>query len=531
MLSKNFGEFLSNQRNSAGLSLEQLAGLVDSSKSTLSRLENNDIPKPFKGNIRRIILKVAEILCRSNKETRRFLDLASIEQSLLTEIEEVQLGFISPITSGSPDELPTLERLKYNHKEILKQLSDREAALGVSNSHPSLKLKLQEHTNAIQEIERRIDVLYNRSDALDELMIQSTPVYHVETVGGRIVVGNSYGEEIDPVLKSTSLYTLASDNAKWLMQIADVEKFAVDDCILLVNSPDFKGWNANEIETILLSKPVPFPDDLTEVQREKISIIDKHYFNQLHYRLVSATPAFSELDHLKITLAPIGFFDYFSVNPFFDEPLINALDGSKISIRQKYGNTALTYSSTDKGTSLIPAPVSIQCIVLTQDQQIILMQRSHAVAFYPGHWSASFEETMNAPVDSNEKRPQQGDTNFLAGALRGLEEEFAISVSDVVRVKVLSLNIEYLTLSSDVITLIELDITAEEMKQNWLLRAKHREEASKFALLPADLNAIIDKLFTRTLWHPTSRMRLIQFLFYQYGIDEVLHVLKERRAK
>src|SRR5436309_15085068 len=98
-----------------------------------------------------------------------------------------------------------------------------------------------------------------------------------------------------------------------------------------------------------------------------MSAIEKHYFNVPQYRLVSATPAFSELDHLKIVLAPLGFYDYFSLIPFFDEPLLTALDGSKVFIRQKYGNTALTYSSTDKGISIIPAPISIQCIVITGD--------------------------------------------------------------------------------------------------------------------------------------------------------------------
>src|ERR1700693_1939020 len=45
-------------------------------------------------------------------------------------------------------------------------------------------------------------------------------------------------------------------------------------------------------------------------------------------------------------------------------------DGSKISIRQKCGVAVLMYSSTDKSTSLIPAPISIQSVVVTEDQQI-----------------------------------------------------------------------------------------------------------------------------------------------------------------
>jgi transcriptional regulator with XRE-family HTH domain len=105
---RNFGSFLSNLRSSAGLSLEELAKLVESSKSTLSRLENDDVPQPFKGSIRKLVIALAEILCTSKKETDRYLELASIDKSLLTETEEIQLGFTPRITSGSPEVVDNL---------------------------------------------------------------------------------------------------------------------------------------------------------------------------------------------------------------------------------------------------------------------------------------------------------------------------------------------------------------------------------------------------------------------------------------
>jgi hypothetical protein len=94
---------------------------------------------------------------------------------------------------------------------------------------------------------------------------------------------------------------------------------------------------------------------------------------------------------------------------------------------------------------------------------------------------------------------------------------------------VLSLNVEYLTLSIDVITLVKVDLDAEEIKQNWLLRAYHRDEASKFGLVSTKLANVVDRLFTRTLWHPSARMRLIQFLFNAYGIDEVAKAIKVKK--
>ena len=74
-----------------------------------------------------------------------------------------------------------------------------------------------------------------------------------------------------------------------------------------------------------------------------------------------------------------------------------------------------------------------------------------------------------------------------------------------------------------------IGLTAEEFRQSWLLKAWDRDEASKFALLSTDLSAVVNKLFSRTLWHPTARMRLIQFLFYRYGVDEVAAAIKEKK--
>jgi transcriptional regulator with XRE-family HTH domain len=527
---RNFGAFLSNLRSSAGLSLEELALLVDSNKSTLSRLENDDLPQPFKGPTRKLVIALAEILCTSKKETKRYLELAGMDQSLLTETEEIQLGFAPYIPANSPEETTTLERLEHTYRQLLAQLETRETKLGISQSPPNLKLKIQEYTNILHEIEKKLDKIYHREEPVELEAVQATLVHYAEAPEGKLVVGHQYGESLSAAIQSYNLYTLSSSNARWLMQLADVERFAVDDCIILTNSKNFEGWTHDEIKTTVLRMHLPVPDDLERLRQKKLSVIEKDFYNSSHYRLASFTPSFSDLDRLEVTLAPLGFHEYYSLTPFFDDPLLTTIDGTKVSIREKYGNTALTYSSTDRGTSLIPTPVSIQCVVITQDEQVLLMRRSSSVAFYPNHWSASFEETMNAPGTDRKGKPSRSDdADFFTGAIRGLDEEFAIQPDAVESIKVLSLNTEYLTLSVDVITLIKLHLTAEEIRQSWLLKAWDRDEASKFALLPTDLQSVVNKLFSRTLWHPTARMRLIQFLFHKYGVDEVAAAIKERK--
>jgi transcriptional regulator with XRE-family HTH domain len=529
---KHFGDFLANLRSSADISQADMAILVDTSRSTISRMENNEIPRPFTGIMRRVVLNLAEILCTSKKETERYLELAEIDDSLLTETEEAQLGFMRQIVQGTQGEKEDLERWERVYEQRLHYLEGRAAALRVSSLPYNLKMRIQEYTNILAELHSRIDRLYNRGEFIDPAIVDAVQIQYAETIEGRVTVGYQYGVEQDNSVIPGNLYSLASSNARWLMQRTNVERFAVDDCIVLTRSRNFDGWNPDEIKTTVLNKPLPIPDDLKAVIQAKIPLIARDYFNGHHYRLAAYTPLYSYRGHLEITLAPLRFYEYYSLTPFLDELLLKGLDGSDISIRQKYGNTALTYSLTEKGTSLIPTPISLQCIVVTKDQQILLLLRSPSVAFYPNHWSASFEKSMNAPGLDRRGNPSRSDNaNFFAGALRGLEEELAIPADAVENIKMLSLNVEYLTLSVDIIIFVKVGLTGEEIRQGWVLKAWDMDEASQFDLLSTDLHAVVDKLFSRTLWHPTSRMRLIQYLFHTYGIDEVAKAIKAREAQ
>jgi hypothetical protein len=189
--------------------------------------------------------------------------------------------------------------------------------------------------------------------------------------------------------------------------------------------------------TTTLSTPLPIPEDIEAARKERLPAIEKNFTNSSHYRLFSYTPAFSDRKGLEVTLAPPGFHDYYTLATILDEPLLTAPDGSKISIRHKYGRTAFTYSSAGHETCLIPSPVSLQCILITRDQQIVLMQRSSSVAFYPHHWSASFEETMNAPGPDPKGIQRPGDHDFFECAIRGLEEEFGITAEAIEDIKIL----------------------------------------------------------------------------------------------
>lgn len=78
------------------------------------------------------------------------------------------------------------------------------------------------------------------------------------------------------------------------MQRASVEWFAVDDCVI---SENFKGWVLHEIRTTMFTNPLPIPDDLVKIRREKKQQSQNIASKAPHYRLVPATPAFSEFAH------------------------------------------------------------------------------------------------------------------------------------------------------------------------------------------------------------------------------------------
>jgi len=77
-------------------------------------------------------------------------------------------------------------------------------------------LKIQEHRNTLQAVQKRIDVLNNKAETSNE--IQTVRLHTAEVLEGKIVVGHQYGEELNTDIVQYSLYKLASQNARSLMQ-------------------------------------------------------------------------------------------------------------------------------------------------------------------------------------------------------------------------------------------------------------------------------------------------------------------------
>src|SRR5215471_10582354 len=76
------------------------------------------------------------------------------------------------LSLGLPDECANLERLERLYEQLLNHLESKETELGVGDAPPNLKLKIQEYTNILQEIRKRLDKLANRAEPDEPLFRQ-----------------------------------------------------------------------------------------------------------------------------------------------------------------------------------------------------------------------------------------------------------------------------------------------------------------------------------------------------------------------
>ena len=166
---RNFGPFLYNLRTSAGLSLDELAKLVDSSRSSISRLENNGVPQPFKGTTRKTVIKLAEILCTSKHEIKRYLEFAEIDPSLLTEAEQIQVGFAPaiPRAGDTPDNIAALQHFENIYRQLLSQLETKKREVGENSIPLNINLKIQEYTRVLNTIQKKLHSTNKQSTTED----------------------------------------------------------------------------------------------------------------------------------------------------------------------------------------------------------------------------------------------------------------------------------------------------------------------------------------------------------------------------
>jgi transcriptional regulator with XRE-family HTH domain len=247
-----FGDFLASLRTSAGLPLEDLAVLADSSKSTISRLENEGVSYPLRSTVRKQIISLAEILCGSPKDSERYLDLLGMRRSHLTEAEEVQLGFIPVIQRGIAEEEHDLIRLQHIYEQRLTDLGERAAR--IKRVPACLEIKLRHYTDNLNEIKERLEHLHNRKKLPAAKALQLSPANliteslillnfaHPLTESQKASIEELTGVSLDKILDIPTYINEAEPLAPQIADLLDSINLTHEEwhaCHILVNPPGY----------------------------------------------------------------------------------------------------------------------------------------------------------------------------------------------------------------------------------------------------------------------------------------------------
>lgn len=298
-----------------------------------------------------------------------------------------------------------------------------------------------------------------------------------------------------------------------IVEKANLEAFIFDGNGLLVASPNYKGWASVEIDIKYSQTSWELPLELQAPSKLEYSKLRSSRFT--NGRLLGLDSFKYDPDSLqKVTLhlSPITFFEYYSVYKIAHQPFLLE-ENSLVTPMERYGAEAIRLKESD-GNNKKPLPniVNAHCILLTEDQKIVLMRRSNTVGFLPGHWSASFEETM-----------EETDQGLFSNAARGVYEEFGSSIGDSIGdIKVLSLNFEYHSMALTPFCLIKVDKDFEAVKESWK-SAQDSAEANKMGFVPLDIDDASKLMLETRLWHPSSRKRILECLFFEFGVENTIN--------
>jgi glucose-1-phosphate thymidylyltransferase len=349
-----------------------------------------------------------------------------------------------------------------------------------------------------------------------DLRIEESRLKAVEAPQGLLTLGHRPLQTI-PAEAFYVLESFGSAQVKLFASAADIDTLIIDGTLLLVASQDYQGWRPHDIKITVQDLPWHLSSEVEEILVSECSELGSDRFvNNKLYSVRSYVPPVEHSGVLSVNLSYVSFFDYYRIWKVVHEPArLLGSGGRRVSILDSYGPQMVKLLQTVDGNSILPTIVNIQCAVITRDQFVVLMKRSSTVGFVPGHWSASFEETMTAE-----------DTDFHTTVLRGYQEEFGqMAASNVRECRVLSLNFEYHSMAITLGCILRTDETCEQIRNSWQF-AKHKYEASKIDFIPFALGETTWSLFeAERLWHPSSRKRLIEALFHAFGVDKTLAAL------
>jgi len=327
---------------------------------------------------------------------------------------------------------------------------------------------------------------------------------------------------------------LPSEKSRFFLQsnAALVGKYSIDDCIMLCHSPEYQGWEADEIRL------VPRRQEIRSVSGAHNAYVQerKPRFRVSHkwkYSLLAYTLPLLDENLNRITLE-VGYTDYAtaaSAYSFLDENIPALGDGTVFQCVVPRFFDDVGECRVEVASHLIPVIPCVDLTVLDINDKIVLLQRSKHVHFFPETWTATIEEQMNAVY-----KDQQGDSNILDTAKRSLREELLgsnMKDSDIITLKFLALLFNPVAFSLDIVGVVKLNLPGEDIAKNLPHRATDpSEHAHNYQLIDLSLDEVLSLVFPNdsdvepslrliTNWHSIARMRLLLTLLWRFGFEEV----------
>ena len=443
-LEENYGILLSNLRSNVGLSQEMLAKCVQSSKSALSRLENGDVQQPFKGSVRKLVIRLAELLCSSKKETERYLRLAGID--LLTEREEFQLGFAPSLEIEAHEEITTLQRWAGIYQQLLEQLLGYETRCSSGNLPPQFKVKRQEYIQVLRAIQEKVKSLTEWKSGLKAKIapLRAKPLPPVVS-DGLFRVGKFAGTWISLDGDGTAEYRLENITTRYISSVEDLPEE-------------------------LQKRKESIAREQQERKEKGLSSAWNGEIYQLDHFVIGREPVQEEMT-LDLWFRPSDYYTFLATNKSLDDP----------EVRAKY----LQEPDWFEPAPFFSHSFGIALVVVTKDEYCLLTQRSSYQSINASTYStAAVVESLSRPVD---RRTDSFAPDLYRCACRGLSEELGLierkdfSPQDILFLN-FGVNSQYATYG--MIGLVKVQRTCQEILDKWGKGVKDKIENKVLYPLP-----------------------------------------------
>jgi hypothetical protein len=160
-----------------------------------------------------------------------------------------------------------------------------------------------------------------------------------------------------------------------------------------------------------------------------------------------------------------------------------------------------TMHAVFSGRAHLPGTACVHCILISQDQKVVLTLRAKRSEHSAGLWSASFEEQLTDRDFAAAENP------IAAAARRGFAEEFRMPAATL-KVNVLSALLETEILNVAMVAIVETPATADDIRRAVnAARVTSDTELDAVEFVDSSTDAL-HAAVQRSDLHPTSAIRL-----------------------